>query len=464
MQWWGGNTTITPVEPSEAATSIETGVINAGFLLFLLLIGITLVFGRFFCGWLCHVVAYQDAAAWLLKQVGLQPRPVRSRLLYFIPFYAAFDMFLWPTVSRLLSGGSLPEQLAMGLTTTDLWERFPGPGITVLTIVIDGFLIVWWLGSKGFCTYGCPYGAIFNISDRLAPGRIRVTDACNGCGHCTAVCTSNVRVHEEVALYKNVKNPACMKCLDCVSSCPKDALFFGFGAPGIASPKPALKPRTTFDFTWGGEIALVLLFIFGILTFRGLYGATPFLLALGAAAMFAFGMAGLARLLTRKPFQFQQHVLRTESHFTTSGIAAAGLGVAFLLFTLHSSVIRGASFLGERELKAALAATGPARDAAREKSHQYLAFAERAGLFPDGKLQFQLASIAMNRRQFEPALKHLETANAAAPRYIEPWIRRAELLLMRGDRAGAAAVLDAAIAANPTNGDLKARRGAISGG
>ena len=41
--------------------------------------------------------------------------------------------------------------------------------------------------------------AFFTIADRFAPVRIKVTDACDACGHCTTVCTSNVRVHEEVA-------------------------------------------------------------------------------------------------------------------------------------------------------------------------------------------------------------------------------------------------------------------------
>ncbi len=45
----------------------------------------------------------------------------------------------------------------------------------------------------------CPYGAVLAFADRFAAGKIRVSDACQHCGHCTAKCSSNVQVHTEVA-------------------------------------------------------------------------------------------------------------------------------------------------------------------------------------------------------------------------------------------------------------------------
>ena len=64
---------------------------------------LTLIAGRFFCGWACHVVAYQDLCAWLLGRVGLRPRPVRSRVLALVPLGAAAYMFAWPTLERALA-------------------------------------------------------------------------------------------------------------------------------------------------------------------------------------------------------------------------------------------------------------------------------------------------------------------------------------------------------------------------
>jgi tetratricopeptide (TPR) repeat protein len=44
-----------------------------------------------------------------------------------------------------------------------------------------------------------------------------------------------VKVHQEVRDHGMVVDPGCMKCLDCISVCPNDALYFGFGAPAIVS-------------------------------------------------------------------------------------------------------------------------------------------------------------------------------------------------------------------------------------
>src|SRR4030095_9260277 len=108
----------------------------------------------------------------------------------------------------------------------NFWETFPSVAVAIPFLFICGFMTVYFLGQKGFCTYACPYGGFFGLADKFSPGKIRVTDACNQCGHCTATCTSNVVVHAEVKQYGMVVDPGCMKCMDCVSVCPNDALYF----------------------------------------------------------------------------------------------------------------------------------------------------------------------------------------------------------------------------------------------
>src|SRR5207249_10248147 len=110
------------------------------------------------------------------------------------------------------------------------------------------------------------------------PGKIRVTDACNQCGHCTATCTSNVLVHAEVKQYGMVVDPGCMKCMDCISVCPNDALYFGFGKPAIATPKSIKK---SYSLTWPEEIVGAIAFLGSFLAVWDVYLLVPLLMALG---------------------------------------------------------------------------------------------------------------------------------------------------------------------------------------
>ena len=77
IQWRFMGQTITPIEPSESMFTLQNGAVNAGFIFFALAILATLVFGRFACGWGCHILALQDFCGWLLKKFGLTPKPFR---------------------------------------------------------------------------------------------------------------------------------------------------------------------------------------------------------------------------------------------------------------------------------------------------------------------------------------------------------------------------------------------------
>lgn len=361
LHWLLTGRTLSPIEPSEAMYTLNNGEMNAGFIFFALALAGTLIAGRFVCGWGCHLVAYQDLCAWLLKKCGIKPKPLRSRLLVLAPLALAIYMFIWPSAYRWWMDLPVPE-LTNHLLKTAYWETFPGPIVAVLTLAICGFGIVYFLGSKGFCTYACPYGGFFSLADKVAPGRILVTDACQHCGHCTATCTSNVRIHEEVALYGMVVDPGCMKCMDCVTVCPNDALYFGFAKPSILARLPvaptlakgeasshgsksvsarSAKARTTpYDFSLLEEVVLIVVGLAALLSLRGLYGQIPLLLAMGLAGMIAYLFGKLVRLARTANVRFQNLQLKLGGRLTRVGNGfAIGVG-AILVLVGHSGVIR----------------------------------------------------------------------------------------------------------------------------
>ena len=350
IQWRITGTTISPIEPSETMYTLQRGAVNAGLVFFSLAILATLVFGRFVCGWGCHIVALQDFCAWILKKIGIVPKAFRSRLLVYVPLLAALYMFAWPTVLRAFTKPAdepLIPAFTNHLVTNSFWETFPTVSVAIPFLFICGFMTVYFLGSKGFCTYACPYGGFFSLADKLAPGKIRVTDACNQCGHCTATCTSNVLVHAEVKQYGMVVDPGCMKCMDCISVCPNDALYFGFGKPTIAIPK-ANTSKKSYSLTWPEEIVGALVFLVSLLAVWDVYQLVPMLMALGCATITTFLALRTWRLLSTREMSFYQFNLKSSGMIRKAGWGFLSLALVWIGLNAHSGWVRYHEYEGNR--------------------------------------------------------------------------------------------------------------------
>jgi len=391
IQWRVMGKTVSPIEPSETMHTLQKGFVNAGFIFFTLAILATLIFGRFVCGWGCHMLALQDLCGWLLKKMGLHPKPFRSRLLVYVPLIGALYMFVWPTAYRMFhnpENAPLIPEFTNHLVTTNFWQTFPSVAVAIPFLFICGFVTVYFLGQKGFCTYACPYGGFFGLADKFSPGKIRVTPACNQCGHCTATCTSNVLVHAEVKQYGMVVDPGCMKCMDCVSVCPNDALYFGFGKPTILVPK-SNAIRKSYSLTWPEEIVGALVFPGSFLAVRGVYALVPFLMALGCATVTTFLTLKLWRLLRAKELSFYRFNLKSSGKIRKAGWAFAAFACAWIGLNAHCGWVRYHEFLGNRAFQKiklpdelALAQSNPAR---------WLSPADRENIL-GGKDHYQAAS------------------------------------------------------------------------
>jgi len=467
--WLVSGSTLTPVEPSEAAALARSGVINAGLIFFAVAAMLTLVFGRFFCGWACHLVALQDLSRSLLERFGRRPKPLRSRLLRWVPLAAFVYSFLLPAWQRWRAGAT--GHLETEFTTTQFWATFPGWILGSITFIVCGYLVVYFLGAKGFCTYACPYGAVFDAAERLAPMRIRVTDACEGCGHCTAVCTSNVRVHEEVRDFGMVVDSGCMKCLDCVSVCPNDALYYGVGKPPLFSTRRASgRTMRKYPLSWAEEGILAVAFIAGYLTFRGLYGYVPFLMALGVAGVLAYLALLTFQLATRRNLSFKSWRFKVGGEIQSAGTGFLVVMALVLAFWLHSGSVR--LLIARADTSVGVVArwhqalydhslprpeVSRAGRAALERSLESLERVERIGLVPTRGAASRMAAM-----QF--ILGHDRDAARLSRRAIqrgEPAVPMHQLLAriaaVAGNPAGAAAELERAIVADPR--DMRSRTG-----
>ncbi|MBL8746272.1 MAG: 4Fe-4S binding protein [Phycisphaerae bacterium] len=356
--WYWRGETLSPVEPSESMKTLEAGEVNAGAIFFAAAILATLVFGRFFCGWGCHIIAVQDLCGWLMKKCGVRPKAFRSRLLIFIPLILAVYMFIWPTLKRVavapvlerwwptvrsdLGVVEFPDRgFTNHLMTEGFWDTFGSPLMAIPFLLVCGFAAVYFLGAKGFCTYGCPYGGLFGPADLVSPGKIIVDqDRCHQCGHCTAVCTSNVRVHDEVREYGMVVDPGCMKCLDCVSVCPNVALSFGFAKPALLKGRPRnSRPHRVLDTSLGEDLALGAVFAATFFAWRGAYNQVAMLFAVGIAGCATFIAWKAWRIVRERDVRFSIWQLKRGGNLRPAGAMFLLLSLALAALTAQTGFV-----------------------------------------------------------------------------------------------------------------------------
>lgn len=455
--------TLAPLELNEVMYTFELGIVTAGFLFMAAVTLATLVVGRFFCSWGCHILALQDLCHWILGKLHIRPRPIRSRAMLWIPVAAALYMFVWPQVVRISQGRSMPQlhfrtdaEGWASLATENFWRNLPGPGITLLTFGVCGFLIVYVLGSRGFCAYGCPYGAVFRLADRFAPGRVRLAGAdCSQCGACTAACGSSIRVHEELNRFGMVVSSACLKDLDCVAACPTGDVRFGFGRPSFLKTirnDTAIHKR--YDFTLWEEVVMVLAFLAVLVTYRGLYDRVPFLFSIGLGSIVAFLVILSLRLAVRTDLQWNRLTLKAKGHLTRTGLAYLSLMAVFSVFSMHSAFVHFHSFQGRRA--ATQAQYGKPDDAVALSAIEHLTTSGRWGLLHSERdtslladLNYQMAGVHFHANRVKEAEHHLKAALTAQPDFAMAHYDLGALFVEKGEVTEGIRHLRSAVAAKP---------------
>ena len=287
---------------------LKYGIINAGVVLVILAFVSTLIIGRFFCGWACHFGAVQEISWWLLKKMGITPRTVNSSLVTILPLFVLLNFYIAP---NLVFAVNVPwEGISVNLGIPEIWAFLPGFVIGTLTFVVDGFIIVYFLGRKGFCRYLCPWGAFLKLPNSLAMFKVRNTGGCIQSGNCTSNCPVGIDVSYEINNYDKVTNTNCTSCMICTEGCPSSALSYKwasplkenfqfkhyglnrnmFNLPVIADKFQSVHAK---DFLL---LPLVLLFGFAI---DGLYGMGHFL---------SFGIASISAVQFVVPFRFTKNI------------------------------------------------------------------------------------------------------------------------------------------------------------
>ena len=254
----------------------------------LITIVLTIVLGRFFCGWVCPMGTLLDGCHKIIPPKGKVPmeqtqregkyRPLKFYLLGFLlagawfglPMAGYFDPF-----SILVRGLTLAVDPAINALATTFfthtYQEAPGwvnsmtePVYTFLKATILPFnqkyydlavlslailLLVFLLERlerRFFCRNLCPLGALFAVMARFSVLRGKAGAKCGKCRNCRDVCRMGA-----IDKDRNISTLDCNLCLDCIHHCPGNKIAFTFGW--------ITKQKTAFDLSrrsFVGSLAL----------------------------------------------------------------------------------------------------------------------------------------------------------------------------------------------------------------
>jgi len=238
--------------------AIAATIASRQWLLFwpaLILLGLTIALGRFWCAWICPLGTLID---WTAPSASKFDPGSRARSVKYLGLFIVLFAALWGNLSLLLldplglfvrtmSTAVLPglnwlvtqaEIIAYRIPIfrgpTDaldpllrrLFLTYPQPYYTdslAAGILLAAILLLNRIAPRAWCRYLCPLGALLSLISRISWLRRKVTTACISCNACADSCPMGT-IDASRAFASD--SGECILCMDCIAICPTQAIRF----------------------------------------------------------------------------------------------------------------------------------------------------------------------------------------------------------------------------------------------
>ena len=224
----------------------SVGLYITGFLL-----SVSVVFGRYICGYICPMGLLQD----LLYRAKTPKKIVRLRFARYIK-YAVLIIFVLvlPLVAlNELSGLGAPWFCKYICPSGTIFGAIPllaaneslrglaGALLLLKIAIAAGIIVASIFVYRPFCRILCPLGAFYSLFNKIAFMKMYCDEGkCTSCGNCAAAC------HIGINPAAQPNSPECVRCGNCIKAC---------GAMALRGPCPSAKESKLDDIPAPSEKA-----------------------------------------------------------------------------------------------------------------------------------------------------------------------------------------------------------------
>lgn len=221
-----------------------------------LVLAATMLFGRFFCGWICPLGTALDLTTKSIPKSARLPRFIRGNTRHYLLLALLFAALLNVNITGLLDPLAMfvrfltfllypvvGETVRQGWTALyhvlgDKRDYLDGgyrlfrdyvlpfrqtfyPLAFLSLLIFAGIFILELFGRRTWCRGLCPLGSLLSLAARFSPLKRLPSRLCTGCNDCEAVCPAPF---DDGALAQQ----DCMRCLSCISACKNRRPRFAF--------------------------------------------------------------------------------------------------------------------------------------------------------------------------------------------------------------------------------------------
>lgn len=190
---------------------------------FVILAGITILFGRYFCGYACAFGSFGDfiygIRSFLQKKTKKKfPKIPEKAIVWLWKLkYINLLMILCAVVfgySQQISANSPWEAFSRLRAGNLQWSTYSVVGLVYLALILVGM----FFEERFFCQFLCPLGAVFSLLPILPTGTLKrnASQCISGCSACKRQCPVHHRP-EGISAHSN----ECIQCGRCSLVCPK---------------------------------------------------------------------------------------------------------------------------------------------------------------------------------------------------------------------------------------------------